>query len=423
MKLYKALAIGICTAFLGNLCIEVSAQNRITGNIDTKKLSEIARKARDTQPEPQRYSLDEAEIIYNTGMLKYKKGDEAGALPDLETAADNGVVEAQALAGRIYLDGTEQTKADGSKAYKYLKMAADNRDAMSQALLSKVYRQGKIAPKDNGEAKRLAQESAQQECKEGYTQLGIYYDLVEKDPKSAVTCYLKAVEGEDANPVACYNLAGCYEYGEGVGKDLEEAMFYYERAEELGYEKAKAKITELKPKLEAWRKDNPQTTTNVIGKVQEDGLSQDEIREAGFNAYDNNDLINALNYFTRLDDENKNGEVYFCMGVIYQNGTKGLDDDAPGISPDLLTASEYYNNAFEMGVKEAASLYAQCLIDSGRKKDAYDFLESERVRALDDPDCYDLLASLYGSDLDLKKAQKCKKKADTLRKYGKTDNN
>ena len=51
--------------------------------------------------------------------------------------------------------------------------------------------------------------------------------------------YVKAVEwfrkaAEQGNDVAQYNLAMCYERGEGVVKDLAEAVKWYRKAAEQG---------------------------------------------------------------------------------------------------------------------------------------------------------------------------------------------
>lgn len=62
--------------------------------------------------------------------------------------------------------------------------------------------------------------------------------------------YVKAVEwfrkaAEQGNDVAQYNLAMCYERGEGVVKDLAEAVKWYRKAAEQGYAGAKAMLKAL----------------------------------------------------------------------------------------------------------------------------------------------------------------------------------
>ena len=62
--------------------------------------------------------------------------------------------------------------------------------------------------------------------------------------------YVKAVEwfrkaAEQGNDVAQYNLAMCYERGEGVVKDLAEAVKWFRKAAEQGEAEAKARLEEL----------------------------------------------------------------------------------------------------------------------------------------------------------------------------------
>ena len=45
---------------------------------------------------------------------------------------------------------------------------------------------------------------------------------------------------------AQYNLGYCYEYGEGVGKDLREAVNWYTKAANQGHEYAKGKVIDFK---------------------------------------------------------------------------------------------------------------------------------------------------------------------------------
>ena len=55
--------------------------------------------------------------------------------------------------------------------------------------------------------------------------------------------YRKAAEQGDAN--AQYNLGVCYEKGEGVKKDLSQAVQWYRKAAEQGMPGAQSKLKEL----------------------------------------------------------------------------------------------------------------------------------------------------------------------------------
>jgi len=55
---------------------------------------------------------------------------------------------------------------------------------------------------------------------------------VEMDLEKAVQWYQKSAEGGDSS--AQYNLAICYERGEGVEIDLEKAVQWYQKSAEAG---------------------------------------------------------------------------------------------------------------------------------------------------------------------------------------------
>jgi TPR repeat protein len=69
---------------------------------------------------------------------------------------------------------------------------------------------------------------------------------VKKDPSSA---YAWLKKGEDS-AVCCLGLGELYELGEGVEKDLFEALYYYEKAEMLGGAEEIAKINIARVKRE-----------------------------------------------------------------------------------------------------------------------------------------------------------------------------
>lgn len=67
---------------------------------------------------------------------------------------------------------------------------------------------------------------------------------LKKDVNEAVEWYQKAVERGNAR--AMYNLGACYERGEGVNMDLDEALKFYGQAAELGHEGAIKMIGDLR---------------------------------------------------------------------------------------------------------------------------------------------------------------------------------
>jgi len=62
---------------------------------------------------------------------------------------------------------------------------------------------------------------------------------VEKDPVRAARLYRQAAEGGYAK--AAFNLALCYEQGQGVEEDPQAAVTWFGLAADLGDDKAKAR--------------------------------------------------------------------------------------------------------------------------------------------------------------------------------------
>ncbi|MBQ9771958.1 MAG: sel1 repeat family protein, partial [Lentisphaeria bacterium] len=56
--------------------------------------------------------------------------------------------------------------------------------------------------------------------------------------------YRKAAE--QGNALAQYNLGVCYENGEGVQKDLVQAVFWFRKAADQGYAQAQEALKKLK---------------------------------------------------------------------------------------------------------------------------------------------------------------------------------
>jgi len=64
------------------------------------------------------------------------------------------------------------------------------------------------------------------------------------DKQKAVELYQKAANLRDE--VAQYNLAIKYEYGDGIEKDVDKAIYWYEQSAKQGYQSAQNKLKKLK---------------------------------------------------------------------------------------------------------------------------------------------------------------------------------
>ena len=82
--------------------------------------------------------------------------------------------------------------------------------------------------------------------------------LVQKDHAQAFDFYRRAAKFN--NPVAQYNVGMCYQRGDGVAKDCNEALKWYRKALENGYENARRAIETL----EAQRRKNGELSQDYI---------------------------------------------------------------------------------------------------------------------------------------------------------------
>jgi len=62
--------------------------------------------------------------------------------------------------------------------------------------------------------------------------LGRYFYWVEKDFKEAARCY--QLSADQGNAFAQFNIAWCYQNGEGVPKDISKAIQYYQKSSDQG---------------------------------------------------------------------------------------------------------------------------------------------------------------------------------------------
>ena len=70
----------------------------------------------------------------------------------------------------------------------------------------------------------------------GFDFLGLEKQYIMECKTEAIKLY--QITAKQGNVNAQYNLGWCYEYGEGIGKDIFEAIKWYKKAAELGNDSA-----------------------------------------------------------------------------------------------------------------------------------------------------------------------------------------
>jgi len=126
----------------------------------------------------------------------------------------------------------------------YLKYLDFNNDSIAMNNLSFVY----AKKRDWGNAISWAEKALKHGYNYNLFYIGYFFEMIE-DYFSAEIWYLKSIE-EDNEKASMWNLGLIYEFGkENVVKDIKKAMKLYQKAADLGHEKAKEKIKQNKINL------------------------------------------------------------------------------------------------------------------------------------------------------------------------------
>lgn len=196
-----------------------------------------------------------ADAQYALGNL-YRYGDgvyqsHAKAAEWYAKATEQGHLAAQYELGELYKAGLGITR-DEQKGLELITQAAEKGYAEAQFALGNYYDSEYMASRSKEKDNSLSIYWWTQAAEQGYAQaqryLGCYYlmgiGVLPQDYKKGAEWIRKAAEqGLDA---AQYNLAQCYEKGEGVPKDLEKAKEWYAKAAAQGYTNAKQALARLK---------------------------------------------------------------------------------------------------------------------------------------------------------------------------------
>jgi TPR repeat protein len=169
-------------------------------------------------------------LIADSGTDAYKNGDYATALKEWQSAADDGVEEAEYNLGLLYARGLGVLQ-DFAKAAQYYREAAEQGNVDAEYNLAVLYSQGKGVPKDTNEAIKLFRQAADASDVNAAHSLGdLYYD--NKQYEDAREWYEIAAEGGVAD--AEFGIGLMYDLGQGLPVDYDRALKYYQQAAEQG---------------------------------------------------------------------------------------------------------------------------------------------------------------------------------------------
>lgn len=161
-------------------------------------------------------------------------------------AALAGVADAMNNLADMYLNG-EGTVVNEAEAFAWFKKAGALGVAEAKFTLGMMYEQGLGISVDLHAAFSYYEQSAQEGYEEAQYRIGmIYFDgLLQKPQKAewAFQWFMKAAEQHQLD--AIFNVAYCYEHGQGVEQDFSKAILYYKKASLLGDNEARWRLVDL----------------------------------------------------------------------------------------------------------------------------------------------------------------------------------
>ncbi|MBO5122781.1 MAG: sel1 repeat family protein, partial [Oscillospiraceae bacterium] len=286
-------------------------------------------------------------------------------------AAQQGAVKAQHNLAVCYATG-EGVEKDMQEAIHWYRKAAEQGDADAQYHLAGYYATGKGVEKDLAEAEMWAQKAAEQ----GYENAAEMLEEIKTNQTKdvfilGVTChekgeYTQAVQhfrtaAEQGNRFAQYNLALCYEQGEGVEKNQSEAVRWYRAAAEQGDAKAQLNLARyyfkgegVEQDLDAailWAERACEQESEVAAKLLELlKAAKEHPFDLGVACFEKNDYKKAVLYF-RIAAQQGDANAQFNLALCYSQGQ--------GVEQDQSEAARWYRKAAEQGDAKAQFLLAR----------------------------------------------------------------
>jgi TPR repeat protein len=178
-----------------------------------------------------------AQAQYSLGIM-YEKGKGVNlnlkkAKKWFQLAAQQGISKAQYKLGLIYRNGKESEK-DYSKAIKWWRLAANRGNTNAQINLGLIFENGLGVPQDYNKAIRL-------------------YSLAVGAGNTRAQKYLNSLLNKKIEAQINFDLGVRFEAGEGVVRDYNEAIRWYNLAADLGFDKGKEKRDLLLSKIKEIR--------------------------------------------------------------------------------------------------------------------------------------------------------------------------
>ena len=176
--------------------------------------------------------LRQIESVVNTGTPGTRREEPADNRSIGHSGAENDPEELYRQ-GFLYMSGQNGHEQNDEKAFFCLAEAADAGHPWAQYYLAWLYKRGAGTGEDPKKAAVWFERAARAGNAYAINNLAECYRKgygVVKNPSKAIDWLRKGRE----SAVCCLTLGEMHEFGEGVERNIDEALYYYERAERLG---------------------------------------------------------------------------------------------------------------------------------------------------------------------------------------------
>lgn len=168
--------------------------------------------------------------------------------------------------------------------------------------------------------------------------------LAEKDFAAAHAIYLSLANQNDAK--ACYNLGLMYQDGDGVAKNLDEAVKWYTKSADLGYKEAQYTLGALVFQRQTQSISYPQAVS-YYEQAAKQGHVKSQLNLGML--YFRGDVIAqdlpAAVQWLSLAASNNNSEAQGYIGQLYQQGA-GVEQDTVKAAMWLMLATQNEDKRF-----------------------------------------------------------------------------
>jgi uncharacterized protein len=167
-------------------------------------------------------------------LVRYAKGDHAGAIELLRVLAERGDAVCQEIVATMYLRG-EGVARDDVAAFNWFRLAAAQARTDAQFQLGVMYRDGLGVPRDGRLALHWFLAAADRGAPHAFNAVGelyLWHPDFARSRATALDWFLRGAQLD--NSAAMYNIGILYVLGDGVVRDEVEAYKWFDLAAAAG---------------------------------------------------------------------------------------------------------------------------------------------------------------------------------------------